>query len=38
MSLHVEGQVVAAGEGPRAEVALEGFGAGVLPVVPGELV
>ena len=38
MSFHVQGQVVAAGERPRAEVALEGLGPGVLPVVPRQLV
>ena len=38
MSFHVQGQVVAAGERPRAEVALEGLGPRVLPVVPRQLV
>ena len=38
VSLHVQGQVVAAGERPRAEVALEGLGSSVLPVVPRQLV
>ena len=38
VSLHVQGQVVAARERPRAEVALEGLGPGVLPVVPRQLV
>ena len=38
MSLHVQGQVVAAGERPRAEVALEGLRPRVLAVVPRQLV
>lgn len=38
MSLHVQGQVVGSGEGARADGALEGFGAGVLPVVTRQLV
>lgn len=36
--LHVESQMVGAGEAPAAGEALEGFGARVLPVVPGQLV
>lgn len=36
--LHVQGQVVRPGEGPVAEVALEGPVPGVLAVVAGELV
>ena len=38
MSLHVQGQVVAAGERPGAEVALEGLRPRVLAVVPRQLV
>ena len=38
MSLHVEGEVITTRELPLAEVALEGLGAGVLPVVPRQLV
>ena len=38
MSLHVEGEVITARELPLAEVALEGFGPGVLPVVPCQLI
>lgn len=34
----MQGQVVRAGEAAAAGDALEGFGAGVLPVVSGELV
>lgn len=36
--LHVESQMVGAGEAPAAGEALEGLGARVLPVVPGQLV
>lgn len=36
--LHVQGEVIRAGEGARADGALEGLGARVLPVVPGQLV
>ena len=36
--LHVQGQVVRAGEGAVTEVALEGFRAGVLPGVPAVVV
>ena len=38
MFLHVEGEVNIAQEPSLAEVALEGFGPGVLPVVPCQLV
>jgi hypothetical protein len=38
VALHVKGEVVAPGEGPLADGALEGLGAGVLPVVARELV
>lgn len=38
VSLHVQGQVVRSGEGARADGALEGFGARVLPVVARQLV
>lgn len=36
--LHVESQMVRAGEAPAAGYALEGLGARVLPIVPGQLV
>ena len=36
--LHVQRQVVGAREGPVAHLALEGLGARVLAVVPGEFV
>lgn len=36
--LHVQGQVVGAGEGPLAEVALEGPVPRVLAVVAGQLI
>lgn len=38
VTLHVQGQVVGAGEAAAAGDALEGFGSGVFPVVSGELV
>ena len=38
MSLHVEGEVITARELPLAEMALEGLGTSVLPVVPRQLV
>lgn len=38
MPLHVQRKMVGASEGPLANLALEGLGAGVLPVVAGELV
>jgi len=36
--LHVESQMVGAGEAPAAGEALEGLGTRVLPIVPGQLV
>ena len=38
MPLHVEREVVASGERPGAQVALERLLAGVFPVVPGQLI
>ena len=38
VALHVQGQVIGAGEAAAAGDALEGFGSGVFPVVSGELV
>lgn len=38
VALHVQRQVVGAREAAAAGDALEGFGSGVFPVVPGELV
>ena len=38
MPLHVQGQVVGPREGPLTSLAVEGFVAGVLAVVPRELV
>ena len=38
MPLHVQGEVVRAGEGPLAHLALERPVSRVLPGVPGELV
>lgn len=38
VSLHVQGEVVRSGEGARADGALEGFGARVLPVMARQLV
>lgn len=38
VALHVQGQVVGAREAAAAGDALEGFGPGVFPVVPGQLV
>lgn len=38
VTLHVQGQMVRAGEAAAAGDALEGFGPGVFPVVSGELV
>lgn len=38
MSLHVQGQVVGAGECPLTEVALEGSVPRVFPVVTGQLI
>lgn len=38
MSLHVQGQVVRAGECPLTEMALEGSVSRVFPVVAGKLV
>jgi len=38
VTLHVQSQVVGAGEAAAAGDALEGLGPSVLPVVPGELV
>lgn len=38
VSLHVQGEVVGSGEGARADGALEGFGARVLPEVTRQLV
>lgn len=38
MPLHVESQMVRAGEAPATGHALEGLGARVLPIVPGQLV
>ena len=38
VAFHVEGQVITAGELALAQVALEGLGSGVLPVVTRQLV
>lgn len=38
VALHVQGQVVGAGEAAAAGDAFEGFRSGVFPVVSGELV
>lgn len=38
VSFHVQGEVIRPGEGARADGALEGLGARVLPVVASELV
>ena len=38
VSLHVQGEVVAAGEAAFADLALERFGARVLPDVTGEFI
>ena len=38
MPLHVEGEVVGPGEAPVAVLALEGLEAGVLAVMPRQLV
>lgn len=38
VALHVQSQVVRAGEAAAAGQALEGLGPGVLPVMPGQLV
>lgn len=38
VTLHVQGQMIGAGEAAAAGDALEGFGPGVFPVVSGELV
>lgn len=38
VALHVQGQMIGAGEAAAAGHALEGFGAGVFPVVSGELI
>lgn len=38
VSLHVQGEVVGSGKGARADGALEGFGACVLPVMTRQLI
>lgn len=38
VALHVQGQMIRAREAAAAGQALEGFGAGVFPVVSGELI
>ena len=38
VSFHVQGEMVASGKASVADLALEGLGPGVLPVVPGQLV